>query len=171
MKTETLLFRWRPLPLNVERRISRCLSSWLHTPYMEGQQAKGIAVDCVQFVGAFLDEMYGNRTRTRIPRLRADAAQHSVRAAFQTIKALRSHFPTFVARDDIIEPGDIVVVRASTDSRAPKRPGHVLIAAPGHVGSAFHADGHLGEVCQTSLAATSGILRIYRPKEKCSWAC
>lgn len=170
MTQETKQFSWRRLSLPVERKIEQCLRSWEGTAYMEGQQSKGISVDCVQFVGAFLDAMYHKPCKTIIPRLRADSAQHSVRAAFSTIRVLRSAFPTFVVRDDSIEPGDIVVVRASIDPRSPKRPGHTLIATPGQHPGAYHADGHLGGVCKTSLAATSGILRVYRPKEKHLWA-
>ena len=171
MISESQTFIWRPLPLPIERSIGACLDSWLHTPYMEGQQSKGIAVDCVQLIGAFLDWMYRKQERTFIPRLRADSAQHSARAAFRTIKVLRSAYPTFVVRDDSIEPGDIVLVRAQGNDDSPRRPGHALIAGPGHPGTAYHADGHGGCVCRTSLAATTGILRVYRPKEKHTWVC
>lgn len=166
-ETPGRMYSWRHLDPAIEDRLKAEMSWWFLTPYMAGQQAVGIGVDCVQLVGALLDDLYHRTDTTHIPRLSPDAAIHNAREGFKTIRCLRRSFPSDVVRDCVIEPGDIVVTRAAPDPTGPRRPGHVLIAGPEPF-TALHAIKSSG-VAMTTLTATRGIVRVYRPRNKSLW--
>jgi hypothetical protein len=166
-KTEQ--FKWYSLPAEIEKRINIFADYWRGTPYMPGVRVKGVGVDCAQLVPSFLDFMYQNEGETPIPRMSGDVGVHNHRAAWGTVKAVRLGYPSFVVRDNTIEPGDIIITRSTADWEGPARHGHAMIAMPMH-GTALHAI-PLGGVTVTSLAVTrGGIVRVYRLKEKHRWA-
>lgn len=164
--TEQVL-TWKTVSEPLSNRLMNVLNLWKGTPYVPGQQALKGGVDCVQLMGGILDMLYRRPSATKIPRLNPDTSLHDPRTSYKTISALRKHFPNSVVRDFTIEPGDIIVCRASHDLNAPRNMGHVLIAAI-QPGSVFHAVPGSG-ACFGTIQATHGILRIYRPKEKDTW--
>jgi cell wall-associated NlpC family hydrolase len=157
--------RWLDLPPRPLKRLEFVLRRWDRTPYMAGQRCRGIGVDCVQFVTAVLDELHG--VSTKVPRLRPDSAVHDGRQALPTIKAIRAGFESVVVRDSTIEPGDVIVVRATPFPSGPRRYGHVLIAG-WEVGTLFHAASPTG-VSKTSLQGLQDVLRVYRDVNKDQW--
>lgn len=159
---------WKPLPHpQAESRLEYVISRWVGTPYMAGQRVRGAGVDCVQFVTAVLDELHRNEKPTFVPRLRPDSAIHDARQGGPTIKALRQGFASQVVRETVVEPGDVLVVRAIPRSRGPRRMGHVLIT--GSVpNTLYHAMTGSG-VTRTSIEGLDEILRIYRDKNKQRW--
>ena len=160
-----MTYVWNNLDPRIEHRLMQVLQSWLGTPYMAGQQARGIGVDCVQLVGAVYDELYRLPARTVIPRLPPTIGIHNARAGFRTAKAIRDNFPSRVARGAIIEPGDVLIVRGTGLSRGPRLMGHTMIAGV-KAFTAFHA---VPQVGVTLGATTVEIVRIYRPLEKERW--
>lgn len=168
-KFKTEFFDWRRLDADIERRMTNFYDLWKGTPYMPGVQVRGVGVDCAQLVPAFLDHMFRRATKTEIPRMSGDVGLHNHRAAWGTVKAVRLGYPSCVLRDNTIEPGDIIITRSTADWEGPARHGHAMIAMPEH-GTALHSI-PLAGVTVTSLSVTrGGIVRIYRLKEKHTWA-
>ena len=158
---------WQPLqPPEAEIALDRVLRSWLGTPYIIGQRLRGVGADCVQLVVGILDQLERRVVPSIVPRLPWNCAIHSVRAAFSTVRAIRTAFPSFVVRDDVVEPGDILIPRPTTNNRSAPRPGHVLIVSP-RKNIALHT------TCETAACWTSihnlEILRTYRPRNKHLW--
>jgi len=144
------------------------LGRWEGTPYMPGMRAQQQGVDCAQLVPAFLDFLYRTGANTPVPRMAQDTATHNLRAAWGTVKAVRQAFPSHVVTDHTIEPGDIILCRATQNISGPRRPGHAMIAMPRPF-SALEAMPNTG-VGLGTLEATRGILRVYRLEEKHRWA-
>jgi len=161
-------FKWKRITGAVERRILIVCESWKGTPYMTGQQARGIGVDCVQFIGAILDALYRRPARTLIPRLPPNAGLHSEESGLRTAMAIRKGFESAEVDDGSIEPGDVLVTRGTMDTRAHAYLGHVLLAGV-LPGTAIHSTQGVG-VSWTSVQGIPGILRIYRPLNKNTWA-
>jgi hypothetical protein len=156
---------WKAISPAIEQRIEEVVRQWEGTPYMAGQRARGIGVDCVQLVGGVLDMLFRRPQVTIIPRLSPDSGLHCDRSGFATAKAIRNGFESIVVRDEIIEPGDVLVVRGSGLSSGPRRLGHTMIALPA-AGTAFHATFGIG-ACRTTVITE--VLRIYRPLHKEGW--
>lgn len=162
-------FTWLPLLLpEANRRMEQFFAMWERTTYMPGNRVRGVGTDCAQLVPAFLDFMYRTGRRTEIPRLAPDTGVHNRNAAWNTVRAVRKAFPSHVVRDNTIEPGDIVLTRATHDWTGPQNPGHAMIAMPRFC-SAMHAMPNTG-VCMTSLELSRGIVRVYRLEGKETWA-
>lgn len=160
--------RWFGNDRRLNDRIDKVLRGWLGTRYGEGQRAKRIQVDCVQFVAGALDELFAVKAPTFVPRLRADVAMHAVRKGFPTILAMKKGWHTLdLVHDDTVQPGDVIVTRAEYQSDAENRLAHVMIAA-GERWTAYHAIPRVG-VVRTTIANTRGILRVYRPRRKDLW--
>lgn len=159
-------FSWKESPWDV--RAERILSSWRNTPYAPGQQARRIGVDCVQYVGAFLDEAFRSTVRTPIPRLKGDTSLHDPEKARAVIRLLRKAHNGSVAveKGAALESGDVVVTRVEQQEGAPANEGHAMILgmAPW---SAWHAIP--GGVNRTALSKTRGIVAVYRPLGKDLW--
>jgi hypothetical protein len=161
--------RWFGNDRKLNDRLRRVLDGWLGTRYGEGQRAKRIQVDCVQFVAGVLDELFAVKTPTFVPRLRADIALHSPERAYPTIKAFReAHYGMDEVEDGTVQPGDIIVTRAEHQEDAKERDAHVMIAGAERW-TAYHAIPRVG-VVKTTIACTRGILRVYRPRRKDLWA-
>lgn len=147
-------------------RLAGIARRWENTPYMPGQRVRGVGVDCVQLVAAVYDELCRNRAKTRIPRLPPNSGPHDARAGLRTARAVCGAFGLRLIREPVIEPGDLLVTRASLDPESPRRMGHALIYLGGS--RCLHAVGESG-ACVTSIAGTSGIIRIYRATDITRW--
>lgn len=140
-----------------EARLEAALVSWEGTPYMRGQQLRGVGVDCVRFVAAVMDEVLG-RPRTPIETLPDDAALHDRVGAICGMKRLRKLFwPNKpIPLDAPLEPGDIVVTGPENGG-----PGHGMIvgARPNTI---WHSSGT--SVHWTGLRPPKGhkVFRVYR---------
>lgn len=168
-KTEIITeIRWMGNDRKLNARLRQVLDSWLNTKYKPGQRAKRIAVDCTQFGAAVLDELFRATKPTFVPRFDGTIALHNMRKAYPTMKAIRRmHFGMDIVRNNIVMPGDFLVTRAEHQAEAAPIQAHVMIAGP-DPNTAYHAIPHAG-VCKTTLAATRGIVRIYRPRRKDLW--
>lgn len=105
-----------------QARLERILDSWDGTPYAIGQQMKGAGVDCVRFVAAVLDELYGYK-RLPVQDLPHDVALHQRETAIAAMRLIMKLYePNEPVLDEILEPGDILVM-------APPKggPGHAMI--------------------------------------------
>jgi len=163
-------FTWVPLWPDIHDRIEAFADQWTGTPWVEGQRARRVGVDCVQLVGAFLDEMMGLPDHTTVPRLPARCAVHRPGTAEPTVAALRkAHHGSDPVRDRTVEPGDILVTRAEPGREAPAIGAHAMIALPRTL-QALSASAGAGRVIRTSIPATSGVLVVFRPKRKDLWA-
>jgi hypothetical protein len=146
-------WRWHGLPSPIQTRIESVLKSWYRTPYQSGQRARGIGVDCREFVVAVLDELYRRPSPTLIERLSPDSGVHGDKVARRAVA------------------GDILVTLGHYDLRAPDRLRHAMI-----VGTRpfvlWHAsnENRTSGVCFAHVAKAGKVLRLYRPKDKQSWA-
>lgn len=105
----------------IQSRLHVELESWVGTPYLIGQQCKGVGVDCVRFVGAILDFM--GRTKTALEMLPADACFHDSKRATASMHAFRTLFrPMDIVDDWRVQPGDVVIVGPVNGG-----PGHGII--------------------------------------------
>ena len=124
-------YAWEPLPSELDPegatavRLARILASWEGTRYLEGCQGKAQGVDCVRFVAAVLDELYGF-ARVPTDRLPQDIALHrpgSARAAMR--KILRIYSPNERVSGITTQPGDVFVIGEPDGG-----PGHAMIVGP-----------------------------------------
>lgn len=118
---------WHPLDCHlrwgITNRLDEVCRSWEHTPYMPGQREKGEGVDCVRFVCAVLDEMYG--VHHEIPREVQDKSLHDPAGALKVTDLVRDYYPDHVdlpADDRGVEPGDVIIT-----GHAQGGPGHAII--------------------------------------------
>ena len=149
---------WRPSSCEKAEQLTShletVLRSWRDTPYMAGQQAKGVGVDCVRFVTAVLDELLG-LSRTETPRLPPDRAMHDRKGAIATMRLIRRLYPPVeTIRDKVVEPGDILIVGQSTGG-----PGHVILV--GVRPNTLWQAGSLG-VHEGGLGLIEGAQRVFR---------
>lgn len=162
--------RWSRILPSSEARLDAVLRSWKGTPYMAGQRSRGVGADCKEFIVGVLDDCYGKHKplRTATTALTPDAGMHDVRLGMGEVRAIMAQYPEAkVVRDGTIQPGDVLLVKSSNLAGAAGRPGHGMIA--GAVPwTAWHAIPGVG-VVQTSIAASKGVLRVYRPGKKGWW--
>jgi len=133
----------------IEDRLVSILESWEGTRHRDGQQCKGVAVDCVRFVTGVLDELYG--IKTEIARLPQDASFHSKETCFAALRVFLKNYPHEDVEGDL-QPGDIVVTGPRGGG-----PGHAIIVGKKYL---WHCDSQ--SVVRTGLKLTSG--GVYFPK-------
>lgn len=144
------------------------LDRWLGTPHVAGQRLRGVGVDCVQFVAAFLDEAARLPARTtEVPRLPQDsgAADQWLCALRQVMGSILARHPADLVHDGQVEPGDIVVCRLGNAGG----PGHAMIVG-GEPRRVYHASRPARRVCWTGLGSIAYLDRIYRPQNKHRWS-
>lgn len=165
--------KWWGNDQRLNTRLESVCSSWLDTRYQEGQRARGIACDCRELVQGVLDELYGNKAGTKLPKIAADAAIHDPSAS---IPAIRAMMEANEGVDDVthttktIEPGDVIA--ASGESFGLFRQGrqaHALIVG-GVPWRVYHALPETGVTRSTVSGSGVMILRLYRPRKKHLWA-
>lgn len=158
--------KWNPLPdslSSVEERLHSILTSWIDTPYMEGQQLKKGGVDCVRFCCGVVDELFGY-SRAPIEYLPADMSLHSPRSAFAAMKKLhRLYAPLEAVSPESLQPCDLLVVGPVHGG-----PGHLMIV--GAMPSTIYHSTNRG-VVQAGIGMPSGmeLFRIYRFSERDKW--
>lgn len=149
----------------ITHRIEGILQSWKGTPYYLGQQCKGIAVDCVRFVCAVLDELY-QQPYQEIEHLPDDIAFHSREKAIDAMRLMLRLFPNHTSvRGYEVEPGDVLVCGSKSGG-----PGHAMIAGT-QQSTLWHSNSH--KVVQTGLAFPQAgmyhLHRILRATDKDKW--
>lgn len=162
-----MMLNWTPIGRAIEARLSEVLQAWDGTPYLIGQQARGVGVDCVRFVCAVLDELAGTPP-VAVETLPQDAAMHTRSGAIATMKLIVKRYePNERVTDGTIEPGDILVASAPGGG-----PGHAMIAgARRNVLWESSGDG-VRRVGLGYLLAGTGpwkLEHVYRPRNKETW--
>lgn len=146
-----------------EQRLGAILENWRHTPYMIGQQVRGVGTDCVRFVCAVLDETF-HRGPTPIVTLPDDAALHTRAGAVAGMRRIRElYMPNDPIEDGSLEPGDVIVTGPHGGG-----PGHAMIVGPksNEIWQASAAEVHV-----TGLGfSTTRVFRVYRMSDR-SVAC
>lgn len=106
----------------VEARLGEILREWEGTPYCPGQQCKGVAVDCVRFVSAVLDEMLC--ITTPMERLPQDASFHNKALVMRGMRRFFRRYPS-VKVEGSVQPGDVLIMGPKNGG-----PGHAAIVGP-----------------------------------------
>lgn len=160
-------YTWKSICCRCERSLEEAIRSWIPTKYGAGQRVRGGRVDCAQLIFGLLDQLNRNPEPSLMPRFSPDAAVHDPRPYTAVVLAGKKAFGLRVVRDRTIEPGDVILTRSTWDRLSPRRPGHAMMAGVRR-GTAVHAIPNTG-VTMTTLAVTTGILRILRPEGKNKW--
>jgi len=150
-----------------DEQLERILRSWRVPPtrYIDGQCLKGVGVDCVRFVDAVLQELYGWKLKP-LPLLPPDTSAHSAKAVMRIGLLIARRFPNTEFKPpflDHLESGDIVV--AAWGNR--ENEGHVFIIGPNN--KPWHAIQESG-VTPTHFSHHWNLMRMWRPNDKESWA-
>jgi hypothetical protein len=145
----------------IEERLVAEFLLWEGTPHRDGQQQKGIAVDCVRFVAGVIDSLYG--TTTEIARLPQDASFHSKETCFSAFRSFMVNFPHTKVEDGIVQPGDIIITGPRGGG-----PGHAVVTGVKYL---WHCDSQ--SVVRTGLKLTSGgvyfPIAVLRGKNREEW--
>lgn len=134
---------------------------------MHGQGCRGVAVDCVRFVVAVLDELYKVPSDVKpVPVLPPDASWHDPRGAMRVARAVARRYPNEeVVGDEVTaEPGDVLIMRTST---AVESPGHIAIVGP-RPNTLWHANPGTG-VVEAGIGEAKHLLHVWRTKGKERW--
>jgi hypothetical protein len=161
-------FDWKPIDPISSARLEKFRDMWQGTPWSQGQRARKIGADCVQLSMACLDFMFRSEP-THVPCLPARVAINRPDQALPTILAFKnSHYGFDTVDDMTIQPGDVVVLRAEVQQSAALLEGHVVIALPSRYTVLSTTKSSRAQ--QVTLASFTGILSVYRPREKFRWA-
>lgn len=149
----------------ITNRLEDVLQSWRSTPYGLGQRCKGVAVDCVRFVCAVVDEMY-QQPYQDIEHLPDDIAFHSREKAIDAFRMMIRLFPDHTSvRGNEVEPGDVVICGSKSGG-----PGHAMIVGTKQ-SILWHSNSH--KVVQTGLAFPQAgmyyLHRVLRVTNKDKW--
>lgn len=169
--------RWRRMTLETngmpehllswkaERRLDLILRAWENTPYVPNGQVKGMAVDCVRFLAAVLDELY-RKSPTKVPVKAHDMAFNNRRGAMTAMKEFLRLYPYHRRiRDNWVEPGDVIVSGPMGGG-----PGHAIIVGP-QENTVWQASGlgiHFTGLA--SMPATYRVFAVYRMLDRELWA-
>jgi cell wall-associated NlpC family hydrolase len=156
--TPTTKRSWKALADGAtQARLGAILRSWERTPYLPGQQCKGVGVDCVRFVCAVLDELLGRKTP--IATLPPDTCMHNPARAAAAMERIATLYDAVDATDAaVLLPGDAVVVGPEAGG-----PGHCLIVGDER-GQVWHANPpHVSRVGLGGIYAVGRrVFRVYR---------
>lgn len=130
--------------ISVESRLEGIFKCWQGTPHRAGQQQKRSGVDCVRFVTAVIDELYG--IHTELLRLPQDIAFHKKETAFNAFKLFLKEFPHTKVKGTEIQPGDVLITGPRGGG-----PGHAIIVGITHL---WHCDSQ--SVVPTGTHLTNG---------------
>lgn len=148
-------------------RINVVLEGWLGTKHVAGQRCKGVAVDCVQLVCAFLDEMANvPRGTTVIPRLPQQTGQNDpegIKGA-PVLKGIIKKNPAKFVKTRLLQPGDIIVCQLGAGGG----PGHAMIVT-GLANSVIHACNAAGQVVRTGIGSVKTAMHVYRVDNRINW--
>lgn len=134
---------------------------------MHGQSCPGGGVDCVRFVVAVLDELYGiGDDAEAVPVLPPDASWHNPGGAARIARIIGRRYPNEEITGDVltIEPGDVLVMQVSS---VPGSPGHIAIGGP-RPNTIWHANPGMG-VAEAGIGEVRQLLHAWRMKGKDQW--
>lgn len=158
---------WEPLPEElapVQSRLEAILQPWDGTPYMKGQQRCQVGADCVRFVTAVLDELWG--FEREIPRLPQDSALHSPETARAALRYIMGLYPRTMKMPlhRTVQPGDILITGETSGG-----PGHAIIvgASPNSLWQALPTGIHKGGMAL--MVQAQRLFRIYRFEDRHAW--
>ena len=114
-------------------RFQDILESWEDTPYMDGQQAKGVGVDCVHFVSAVLDELEG--IKIPLDKIPQDACFHDKEKCSMAFRKFMRVYGAVNIGNYNVQPGDVIICGPSNGG-----PGQAVSVGP-H-GFMWHCDGY-----------------------------
>ncbi len=169
-------FEWKPFVVNggwpnhalsciIEKRIEKFLLKWEGTPYMSGQMMVGEGADCIRFMAAFANSMFGEDLGTP-ERLPQDASMHSRSGAIAGMRKILRMYPTLrPTRSKELQPGDILAVGPKDGG-----PSHILIVGV-KPNTMWHAINECG-VCWTGWSLMKDhmkVFRAYRFKDRRDW--
>lgn len=146
----------------VEDKMLKILKSWEGTKYMDGQQARGVGVDCVHFVSAVLDELEG--IHTTLDKLPQDACFHSKQ---KCVSAFRKFMKVYDAEDigsENVQAGDVLICGPLTGG-----PGHAIIIGPDNM--MWHCDGYLvtKRGCEFKTVGGYFFKTVLRSRRRIKW--
>lgn len=146
--------------------VDEVCSSWEGTRYQHGKCAKGIAVDCIHFGAAVLDELYGMENSKNLRSLPPDACVHNRRGVEIATRSLLRAYPMRRVEDSSLEAGDLLILGPWVEGR-PAAAGHLMVA--GSCGTLWHAT--VPKVVKTgySIPSTEALLAVYRAQDKDKW--
>jgi len=120
----------------LEQRLYKILLSWEDTPYCAGQQCRGVAVDCVRFVSAVLDEMLC--MSNKMERLPQDASFHNPQLVKRGFRKFLKRYPS-VKVEGAVQPGDVLIMGPKNGG-----PGHAAIVGLRGYWHCFHTGVTMG---------------------------
>lgn len=152
--------------ISIAARIHSVLSSWLKTPYSESGSKKGAGINCVRWVCAVADELYGY-SRGPLENLPVDRCLHDPHGARNVMRSIRRRYMPLsnLAPDDALEPGDILVVGPAKGG-----PGHAMMVGgiEGHVWHCIRDTGVV-QTCMPEFSGKQKLFRVYRVRNKLLW--
>lgn len=158
---------WSPIQEHdgsaMQLRLQLELDSWVGTPYMIGQQVKGVGVDCARFVGAILDFMGG--TRTPLELIPPDACFHDPALATRALDKFRHLFrPMSIVRGWAVQPGDVMVTGPVGGG-----PGHGIVVgcAPGTL---YEAGSFSVQKTGFAIPSSRRVFGVYRKADRLRWS-
>lgn len=158
---------WQKLEEPVQVAIHKAQTPWIGTRYSAHQREVGCGVSCYGLVAAILDTLYRKEGPTPLPMLNVNTGACSGEDA-GLVLAFRRAYPL----DEVvgcIEPGDLVVTRSVPGLLGPDWMGHVMMAGV-RPGQAIHALPATGVTWGSFVSSLGRVLKIYRPRDKGSWA-
>jgi hypothetical protein len=157
--------QWRNIDPVAAEALLYALKKWEGTPYMAGQRALKIGLDCVQSIPAVMDMVFKKEKPTPVPRLSPDSGAHSNVPGLQIARILMESYDAYPVDDGFIEPGDVVVIR-NERSAAHDRMGHCMIAGVRPM-TAWHAQ--MGGGFTVCSLYGEEIIKVYRTRSKHLW--
>lgn len=162
-KLITLPFEFTANPW--DDRVETVCRGWVGTPYVLNRCEKGIGVDCMHYVAACLDELYGVEHSKNLRSLPPDACVHNKLGVVKAGKALLKAYPSHSRVEDwTLESGDLVIL--GPHSQTPTA-AHLLIA--GKRGKLWQTNSF--GVCFTGYGHDSSemVVAVYRASDKNLW--
>ena len=162
-RTTVLQFAYKDRPWAL--RVDDICWSWERTPYKLNACKKKAGVDCIHFVAAVLDELYGVEHSKNLKSLPPDACVHNKEGVLAAGRALFEAYPHQRVEDKSIEAGDLVLLGPPST----KTTSHLLIAS---------THGRLWQSTKTPLGVlVSGyginedqmLVAVYRATDKEKW--
>lgn len=156
---------WLSMPRDQADRMDAVQRIWVGTPWMDGQRACRVGVDCKHLMVGILDELYG--VYTKLPDTPRDAGINGTGDGMAVVRIFRKSYPSERVQDNSVQAGDIVVTRGELNACRGQE-NHVGMAGVKR-GQIIHAG--RGGVDFTSLNAMPAVLAVYRPLETWRWVC
>jgi len=166
--TVILPFTFDPKPW--DQAVETVCQSWVGTPYKLNRCVKGArgGVDCVHFVAAVLDELYGIEFSKNLKSLPPDACVHNRRGVMKAGRALLEAYPSHArVEDGTVQAGDLVLTGPVSDTPTTS---HLLIA--GKKGKLWQCSNVGVNFTGYGMPSSEMLVGIYRASDKMEkWPC